>query len=39
MKMFMKIIGVAALMVGMTTGVMAQEQEYQQQMSEAKNNQ
>ena len=27
MKMFMKIIDVAALMAGMTTGVMAQEQE------------
>ena len=36
MKKFMKIMGGAALMTGMTTGAMAQEQEYQKQMSEAK---
>ena len=36
MKKFMKIMGGAALMTGMTTGAMVQEQEYQQQMSEAK---
>ena len=36
MKKFMKIMGIAALMTGMTTGAMVQEQEYQQQMSEAK---
>ena len=35
MKKFMKIMGVAALMTGMTTGAVAQEQEYQQQMAEA----
>ena len=35
----MKIVGIAALMSGMTTGAKAQEQEYQKQMAEAKERQ
>ena len=35
MNKVFKIMGIAALMTGMTTGAMALEQEYQQQMAEA----
>ena len=36
MNKVFKIMGIAALMTGMTTGAMVQEQEYQQHMAEAK---
>jgi len=36
MKKFMKFMGIAALLAGITTGASVQEQEYQKQMAEAK---